>query len=218
MRTSVIPIAVFIGISFTSIRAISAGLVDFETTCAEIGFKKRTPAFGECVLELDNRSKREKEIKSELSRVSPVREAASQVDNSPDHKVCLQFGFIAGKREYADCRLKLDIARQEQSQRQLIFEAEQRKFEADQNRYEAEVREFERQKDIQKNMALLKFGLALMGGASPIATENFANAARSSVGIEPIPPVKPQIQNFTITNSTGRVVNCTVVSNSVNCF
>jgi hypothetical protein len=130
----------------------------------------------------------------------------------------LQFGFVTGKREYADCRLKLDIVRQEQAQKLLVFEAEQSRFLAEQRRYEAEVKEYERQKEIQKNTALLKFGLALMGGTSPIATENFANAARSSVGLAPIPPAKPRIQNFSITNSTGRIVNCTVVSTSINCF
>jgi hypothetical protein len=64
----------------------------------------------------------------------------------------------------------------------------------------------------------MKFGLSLAGGTSPHASENFANAGRESLGMAPIQPTRPQVQNFTITNPAGRMTNCTVVGNNINCF
>ena len=194
-------------------QAMALDLTNYENTCAEIGFKKKTPAFGECVLELHSR-----EGKTSPAKQKQVQATNNQGDGTPDHQTCSQFGFSVGTPQYSECRLKISIAKQEQAQRQLAYEAEQRRYQEEQARYEAKVAEYERQKQIQKNLALMKFGLSLMGGTSPHASENFANAGRESLGMAPTQPTRPQVQNFTITNPAGRMTNCTVVGNNINCF
>ena len=216
MRIAIVTIVGFLIAVFTS-NASAVGLEKYEVTCSELGFKKRTVPFGECVLELDERANSAK-VKSieKPQQQAPVRSV--QGDGTPDHLTCIQFGFSFGTPQYSECRLKISIAKQEQAQRQLAYEAEQRRYQEEQRQYEAKVAEYERQRQIQKSLALMRFGLSLAGGTSPHASENFANAGRESLGMAPIQPTRPQVQNFTITNPAGRMTNCTVVGNNINCF
>ena len=203
---------------FGSTNVFALDLSTYENQCAEIGFKRKTPAFGECVLELDGRAKSAKVNTVEKSKQQQATVRSADGDGAPDHQTCSQFGFSVGTTQYSDCRLKISIAKQEQAQRQLAYEAELRRYQEEQSRYEAKLADYERQKEIQKSLALMKFGLSLAGGTSPHASENFANAGRESLGMAPIQPTRPQVQNFTITNPAGRMTNCTVVGNNINCF
>jgi len=63
--------------------------------------------------------------------------------------------------------MKISIAKQEAAQRQAAFEAEQRRYEAEKQRYDARVAEYEKEKERQQNLGLLRFGAALMGGQRP---------------------------------------------------
>ena len=194
--------------------AFAVGLAEHEAMCADLGFKKRTPAYGECVLELDRRASTEKG-----KAVQQVRQQEQQRgDGTSEHQTCNRFGFVVGTPPYADCRLKIDIAKQDQERKQADYEAEQRRYEAEQRRYDERVAAYEREKEKRASLALMRFGFALMGGTSPNASENFANAGRESLGMAPVPPTRPQFQNFSITDPSGRRTNCTVLGNNINCF
>jgi hypothetical protein len=227
MRTSIIKIAIALNLSFSSMLAV-ADLTQHEVTCAELGFKKRTPAYGECVLELDQRQKaamgvveKQERLRQQesISRESEIAKQQMQQrgDGSVEHQTCNRFGFIVGTPPYSECRLKIDIAKREQAQKQAAYEAEQRRYQEEQRRYEAQVAEYEKERERQKGAALMRFGLALMGGTSPNASENFANAGRQSLGLPPVAPTRPSIQNFTITGPDRRMTNCTVFGNNINC-
>jgi hypothetical protein len=190
--------------------AIATDLSAYENQCVEIGFKKKTPAFGECVLELHSRG-------VPLQKASNPTQANTG-DGTNEHKTCTKFGFVTGTNHYSECRLKIDIAKKEQAQRQATYEAEQQRYQEEQRRYEAQVAEYEKEKERQKGLALMRFGAALAGGTSSSFAENFGNAGRQSLGLAPTPPTRPQIQNFTITNPAGRMTNCTVIRNNIDCF
>jgi hypothetical protein len=194
----------------------SGNLSKHELTCQELGFKRRTQAYGECVLELDQR---ENKISTQVNKHSQQQKQNQQSgDGSIEHQTCSRFGFIVGTQPYSDCRLRIDIAKREQNQRQAAYEADQQRYQEERRRYDAKVAELERQKEKQKGDAMIKFGLALMGGTSPNASENLANAGRQSLGMAPIPPASPSFQNFTITGPSGRITNCTALGNMINCF
>lgn len=221
MRASTLQVIIFALMAYAG----GVGAIDLtahEKTCAELGFKKRTPAFGECVLELDQRTsvERTQAVKLNQQQVQQQvqQQAQQQGDGTNAHQMCDKFGFVVGSAPYSDCRLKINIAKQEQTQRQATYDAEQRRYLIEQQRYDAQVAALERQKEKQRADGLIRFGLALMGGTSPHASENFANAGRQSLGLAPIPPTRPQIQNFTITNPGRQTTNCTVIGNNINCF
>jgi len=182
----------------------------YENQCAEIGFKKKTPAFGECVLELHARGGSPQKASNSTQ--------ANNGDGTNEHQMCAKFGFVVGTSQYSECRLKIDIAKKEQVQRQAAYEAEQQRYQEEQRRYDTQVAEYQKEKERQKGLAMMRFGAALAGGTSPSFAENFGNAGRQSLGIAPAPPTRPQIQNFTITNPAGRMTNCTVIGNNINCF
>jgi hypothetical protein len=183
------------------------GLAQHEATCTELGFKKRTQSYGECVLELHGReSNPKKQVQTELTG-----------DGTVEHQTCNRFGFVIGTSSYSECRLKIDIAKREQAQKQVAYEAEQRRYQEELRRYEAQVAELEKERERRKGEAMLRFGLALMGGTSPNASENFANAGRQSLGLPPVAPSRPTFQNFTITGPDRRTTNCNVFGNNITC-
>lgn len=223
MRTSTIKAIAFVLLFMLSLHA-TARLSAYEATCAELGFKKRTQAYGECVLELDRRKMilREQETTDQQEIIKRQDHAAKQQlqfygDGSIEHKTCNRFGFVVGTTSYSDCRLKIDIAKREQAQKEAAYQLEMRRYEEEKRRYEANAAEFEREKERQKGAAMMRFGLALMGGTSPHLSENLANAGRQSMGMPPIAPTRPLIQNFTITGPDRRMTNCSVLGNNINC-
>ena len=86
-----------------------------EKTCSEIGFKRKTEAFGNCVLELVQRKG------GQVNRQSSQTVSQSPLSNDPDDATCRKYGFRAGTNEYAQCRQQIDQARQD-SQRQQVSE------------------------------------------------------------------------------------------------
>ncbi len=186
-------------ICFSEVAAIDTN--QEEQMCTEIGFKQKTEGHADCVLELITRKNKNRSAKL----------SATNSDGSSDDVTCQKFGFVVGSSGYSDCRLRMEIAKKEAQQKQSNYELELR-------RYEAQVAQYENEKERRQGEAMMRFGLSLMGGQSPYLSENLANASRASIGLPPVIPVAPTIQNFTITIPGGRMTNCSVISNNINCF
>jgi hypothetical protein len=139
--------------------------------------------------------------------VTQGKSKAGQGDGTPEDALCQKYGFTVSTQPYAECRMKIDIAKNEAKQRQALYDAEMA-------RYNAQVAEYEKKKKREESDRLIRFGLALMGGTSPNFSENLNNANRAAAGL---PPVAPQIQNFNIITPRGGVTPCTIVSNNVFC-
>jgi hypothetical protein len=196
-----------------------------EKTCTEIGFKPKTEAHAECVIELFERTSRatkskrvERTASSSLSSQSREATVPQKGDGTAEHTACAQFGFVVGTAAYSDCRLKMAIAKREAQHKQAAYELAQRQYEAELRQYEEQVARYEKEKERQKSDAFIRFGAALLGGSSPHFSENFANAGRASLGLPPSAPTAPSIQNFNITGPSGRMTSCSVVGNNINCF
>jgi hypothetical protein len=154
-----------------------------EKICSEIGFKRKTEAFGNCVLELAERN------------------TNTQPSSNPDDATCKKYGFKSGTTDYAKCRQQIDLAREQANQQRLKYEEEQRI-------YNAQVEEQKKQRQKAASMALLGMGLGMMSGQNPGGGySNFSgsppvppqNLNRTYI----LPGGK--IMNC---NSTGSVTNC----------
>ena len=124
----------------------------YEDKCADIGFERRTPSFGGCVLELREREKTQKQM-------PPL--ANSGGDGSPEDATCSRYGFVSGTAEYAQCRMQIDFAKNEMQERQ--------------RRYEEQLAERKRAKDRARGQAMLMLGLGMMGGNTHTPTSNANN-------------------------------------------
>ncbi len=113
-----------------------------EATCVDIGFKRKTPAFANCVLELVERS--------------GVSNAASQ--NDPDDATCRKYGFNPRTNEYATCRLQIDQAKRDAQRQQAQYNEQQRQ-------YQAQLDEQKKQRNQAQGMALMQMGAGISSGA-----------------------------------------------------
>jgi hypothetical protein len=132
-----------------------------ENTCLKVGFKIKTEAFGNCVLELLSRKNDE-----------------SLTLNEDEH-LCVSYGFRMGSENFASCRLQMAQARWQASQQQIQYEEQKKQYE--------NQMEFARNKARQENARrTLDLSLRLLNGQSP--TDALLGAG-SGVPIAPkLPP------------------------------
>jgi len=162
-----------------------------EAECQEIGFKKKTPAFANCVLELVDR-------RGGSSRSTPSAPNGGDADDA----TCKKYGFKPKTDNYALCRQQIDVARQQAQQQQAQY-AQQK---AD---YEAQLAAQQKERDRRKNMAMLQMGLGLLSGQY-----NSSN----SFGALPQAPVPPANQNRTYLLPGGKMMNCSTSGSVTTCF
>lgn len=127
-------VGTLIGLFFLNSSALALDTSSEEASCAEIGFKRKTPAFANCVMELVERNS-----------------AATFTD--PDDATCRKYGFKRKTNEYAACRQQIDHARQE-GQRQQAQHAQQQR----------QLDELNKQREREKGMAMLQLGLGMASG------------------------------------------------------
>jgi hypothetical protein len=139
MRSSTYQI-IFLYLSFfTTSFAIDFSM--YENQCAEIGFKRKTPAFGECVLELHSRG------------INTQKSPNSSGDGTPDHATCARYGFQTGTVEYSQCRMQIDTARNQAQQQQ--------------RQYEEQLAAQARAKEKAQGEAMFLLGMGMLAGSGP---------------------------------------------------
>lgn len=218
MRTSVIRIIKLITIVSFCGNVFAIDTSTEEKTCSEIGFKRKTEAFGNCVLELIDRKNKSQQVKAARTTTpsnNAIRQSTAQNqrpaqekppspivgDGSPDDNTCQTYGFKPGTANYSECRQKIDLARQDGQRQQAQYEAQQRQ-------YEAQMAEYKRQREMAASMALMQMGLGMMAGGSPAT--NFAPP--------PVAPVAPRNNTQTYFLPNGRAMTCTTTGSHTNCF
>jgi hypothetical protein len=195
MRTSPIRIAklLFFCIIAGNVFALDTSVE--EKTCSEIGFKRKTEAFGNCVLELFQRKG------GQDARNQSQTAGQAPISNDPDDATCRKYGFKAGTNEYAQCKQQIAQAKQDAQRQQAQYEAQQRQ-------YQAQLIEQKRQRETAASMALLNMGLGMMAGGSP----------QTNFGPPPVAPQPPANLNRTYILPGGRMMNCNTTGSITNCF
>jgi len=113
-----------------------------EATCVDIGFKRKTPAFANCVLQLIERDSA----------------SVSTVSSDPDDATCRRYGFKPKTNEYATCRLQIDQAKQDAQRQQAQYVEQQRQ-------YQAQLDEQKKQRNQAQGLALMQMGAGISSGA-----------------------------------------------------
>jgi hypothetical protein len=175
--------------------AFALDLGQHEETCLNLGFKKRTSSFGECVLELDQREsilrKKAQKSSGEVQRNIKV-EPETTGNESPDQLLCLKYGFTPQTNGYSQCRMQIDLARKQAEDNQRI--------------YENKLADQEKEKSKRQGEAWMMLGLGLLSGSQ---------RTLPSGGFEQLQP-PGGIRNYTLPN--GRMLTCSTVGTSTNCF
>ena len=177
-------------------QAMALDLTKYEQTCSEIGFKPKTPAFGECVLDLHDReskSNSSKSAKANSNQSEPTQQNTNvRGDGSPDHSTCSKYGFQVGTTEYAQCRMQIDNARKQAEEQE--------------RQYQAQLAARARARDKAQGEAMLFLGLGMLSGAQPNTQSNN------------FPSIQPPNRNHTYTLPNGRMMTCNTTGSFTNCF
>jgi hypothetical protein len=143
MRTPVVKVIFLFFAFILNDTALAQDTAAEEKICNEIGFKRKTEAFGNCVLELVGRK---------------GSQSVTADSSDPDDATCLKYGFKRGTSEFAQCKLQIDQAKQDTQRHQAQYAAQQK-------RYETELNEYKRRKREAESMALLGMSLGILAGS-----------------------------------------------------
>jgi hypothetical protein len=169
--------------------------------CRELGFKDKTEKFGSCVLDLSKRSG----IQTEPSEPSAMRS-----DGSPDDKICIGYGYAIGTTGYADCRLKLDQARQQ-------YERELAAYDADRAEYDRREAAIKKDNEFRAAMALSQYGLCIAscGGDFLTCSSRCGSGSAGTARSISEPPAQPS--GFTTYIINGKIISCNRFGSTVTC-
>jgi hypothetical protein len=194
----------FILLFFSALLIFSLAHADefeqYKNTCVELGFKPKTPDFGDCVLELRKRDLSKKTTKApqtSTSRSSSAKDTYSAPKQTSNN---LQYEAEAN-----------DFFRQQQvlyDKQMELYQVQQAEFARQKNEHDAMVAAAAEKERKEKGMRQLEMGLRMLAG------ESVQDAAMGAARIPPLrvaPPSMPRMQfqeNYRITTPNGGLVNC----------
>jgi len=200
---------------FNSHSVYADELEQYGNICKEIGFKPKTPDYGDCVLELRSRDLKKTKLKvQKVNKVvpehdlpefitdnqEPLIKSAETGDGSNNDKICQQYGFKVGEENYKRCRLDLDIAQRQAEADLAQYEQQKRHYEEQKALYEKQLADAKSRELTQGIFNMLNYGLGRYGG------KTHDEAAPALYGL-PMYPTQPTFQNYTITTPRG-ISNC----------
>jgi hypothetical protein len=169
-----------------------------EKTCNEIGFKRKTEAFANCVLELVQRNNSSQSVRS--SQPSQIS------SGNPDDALCVQYGFKVNTNEFAQCKQQIHNARQQAQLQQQQYEQQKRQYDEQQAKIVSDKEKQDRRKAAE---VFLRYG----------SGQSVTNAIADTAAGKPFPQTRPQPpQQTSIMLPGGKMINCETVGNVTNCF
>ena len=198
----------FAAISFNS---YSGGLEEYKSACQMIGFTPATNDFGDCVLEL-RRKDMNKHATSQKYKPVPIQEELGIEDNwipplagdaSQEDTLCQEYGFNVGEPDYNQCKLSLNIAKQEAEAQDRLYQEQVRQYKEKKRAYEAQIAEAKRKERAKVFTNVLTYGIERYTGK----THDEAKPALYGLPAYPKQP-RPIVQPMPIQPIGGKSFQC----------
>jgi hypothetical protein len=132
------------------------------------------------------------------------RKSIAATGNDPDDAACRKYGFKPRTPGYSECRQKIDMFKAESQQRQVTYEAQKKQ-------YDEQVAAIEKERKRKASMQTFAMGMGMLAGQTPM------QAYGTSQGYPPA-PLPPSPMNQTYVFPGGKMMNCTTVGSTTNCF
>lgn len=200
----------------TSYDSVNAGLKDTtaeEATCKDIGFSPKTVSFADCVIELLGR----KEAGTGGASVSNSSSTASkskslpQATLSPNEQTCVGYGFKKQTTQFGQCLMQLDDAQRQAQFQQQQYELQLAQYQQQVASYNAQQAAIKREKNRRQGEALMRMSQGVLNSRSPSLLGNIADGFAAANGTpipQPVPPMPPILQNYTVRMPSGNQVYC----------
>ena len=217
--------ALLVGLCSVASAAAARDTSREEATCKDIGFKPKTMAFADCVMELIARTQ------GEIQATSPTTHRQTQhtpptvtpVSLSPNEQTCTSYGFKRGSTPFSQCLMQLDDAQRQAQLQQQQYELQVQQYQQQVAAYNAQQEEIRRERNRRQGEALMRMSQGMLNSRSPTLLGGIADGFAAVNGTppmqQPIPPSPPAIQNYTIRTPNGDQVYCSYSSASgyMNC-
>lgn len=196
-----------------------------EGVCRDIGFRPKTIAFGDCVLDLLGR--KDPEQSSQVG-VQPDALSAEQKDRgvpslvsraerpndfqlSPNVQSCIGYGFKKDTADFSQCLIQLDDAQRQAELQQRQYNLQLAQYQQEVAAYNAQQEEIRREKNRRQGEMLMRLSQGVLNSRSPSLLGNLADGFAAVNGTpiqQPVPPNPPVLQNYTVRMPNGNQVYC----------
>lgn len=184
-----------------------------EVTCKEIGFSPKTVSFADCVIELLSRKEAGTGGTSVSNSGSTVRESKSltQATLTPNEQTCVGYGFKKQTSQFGQCLMQLDDAQRQAQLQQQQYELQLAQYQQQVVSYNAQQAAIKREKNRRQGEALMRMSQGVLNSRSPSLLGNIADGFAAANGTpipQPVPPMPPILQNYTVRMPSGNQVYC----------
>ena len=156
-------------------------------------------------------------FKKEIVRLSEAGQSqVAKGDGSSADIACQKIGFKVWDEGYPQCKAQAQRAIAQQEQQQAQYELQLRRHQQAVAEYEARLKEAQEERRQQRSLAMMQYGLSLMGGTYPRALDNFERASREMLRLPPAPE-PPKLESFTIIGPSGQRSICTSSGTLISC-
>ena len=191
-----------------------------EATCREIGFRPRTVAYADCVMELlsrkdggtqDDRPSTRQALASTSNRGSSAAVKPELVNLNPHEQACSGYGFKRETTAFASCLMELDRAKVQAQYAQQQYQLQYQQYQQQIAAYNAQQEAIQRERRRRQGEALMRMSQGMLNSRSPTLLGGLADGFAAVNGTplpQPVAPQPPAVQNYTIRLPSGNQVYC----------
>lgn len=191
-----------------------------EATCKDIGFRPKTIAYADCVMELLSRKDGGTQDAPPGSRQAPASttnrgsSAAVKpelVSLNPHEQACNGYGFKRETTAFANCLMELDRAKAQAEYAQQQYQLQYQQYQQQIAAYNAQQEAIQRERRRRQGEALMRMSQGMLNSRSPTLLGGLADGFAAVNGTplpQPVAPQPPAVQNYTIRLPSGHQVYC----------
>ncbi len=198
------------------------------STCKEIGLRPKTPVFGSCIVQVLSKRAKNADLTPLRYRVTadakpstpykmtvdatlPSQPATFSDRSVASTSTCKRYGFLEGTEAHGQCMFQLDQAEQQARFAQKQYELQLLQYQQQLAAYEAQQKAIKRERKRREGEALLRMSQGVLNSKSTTLQGAINDGLASANGTpvaQPVAPLPPPPQNFTVRLPNGNQVFC----------
>ena len=140
-----------------------------------------------------------------------VSQQPAAVASMSNDQTCAGYGFKQGTTDFGQCLMQLDGAQRQAELQQQQYELQLAQYQQQVAAYNAQQEEIKRERDRRQGEALMRMSQGMLNSRSPSLLGGIADGVAAVNGTpipQPVPPMPPSLQNYTIRMPNGNQVYC----------
>jgi hypothetical protein len=151
------------------------------------------------------------ELMTRKTRITSKSEPVAQTALTPNQQTCVSYGFKRGTNQFGQCLMQLDTAQRQAESQQQQYQLQLAQYQQQVAAYNAQQAEIRRERNRRQGEALMRMSQGMLNSRSPTLLGGLADGFAAVNGTpipQPVPPMPPSSQNYTIRTPNGDQVYC----------